>query len=65
MTHTCPGPGCQADVSAAMLMCARHWYKVPRAFRSALWRAWDGGAGAGSAEHQAAMAACIRSLEEQ
>ena len=62
MTHKCPGPKCAADVEPGMLACPRHWYQVPKPIRRAVWRAWDYGAGAGSAEHQAAMGAAIERM---
>jgi len=49
--HNCPGPGCDAQVP--------YWYQVPRPLRIAVYRAWADGAGAGSAEHVAAMDAAV------
>jgi hypothetical protein len=57
--HNCPGPGCDAQVPYDMLACSRHWYQVPRPLRIAVYRAWADGAGAGSAEHVAAMDAAV------
>jgi len=62
MTHRCPGPGCDAQVPHEMLACPRHWYQVPQATRNAVYRAWEGGAGASSPAHTAAMDAAIRSM---
>ena len=59
MTHRCPGPDCDKQVPPDMLACPRHWYQVPRPLRSAVYRAWDDGAGAGSPEHTAAIGAAI------
>jgi hypothetical protein len=42
-----------------MLACSGHWYQVPPPLRSAVWRAWDDGDGAGSAEHAAAITAAV------
>ena len=44
-------------------MCPRHWRLVPSPLKRALYRAWQGGAGAGSAEHQQAMRACIEAAQ--
>lgn len=62
MNHRCPGPGCVAQVPPEMLMCRRHWYQVARPLRNAVWRAWQSGAGAGTAEHAAACMAAIKSI---
>lgn len=60
MTHECPGPGCERRVSAMMLACDRHWYQVPRHLRDAVYRAWNDGQGAGTAEHAFAARAAIK-----
>jgi hypothetical protein len=62
VTHECPAPTCTEQVDPAMLMCPRHWYQVPKPLRSALWRAWQRGAGAGSPAHTAAMRAAIAAV---
>ena len=62
MNHTCPGPGCTRSVPQHMLMCRNHWYAVPPALRSAVWSAWQNGAGAGSDEHTQAIMAAIQSI---
>lgn len=58
-THRCPVGDCPAGVHPGQLMCPRHWRLVSSPLKRALYRAWQGGAGAGSAEHQQAMRACI------
>lgn len=60
--HRCPGPGCAEQVPFEMLACRQHWYQVPRPVRSAVWRAWANGSGAGTAEHTAAMELAIDSM---
>jgi len=60
--HQCPGPDCQEPIPYDMLACARHWYQVPKSVRNAVWRAWDQGNGAGTPEHDAAIALAIRSM---
>lgn len=62
-SHVCPAPRCTKRVGTERLTCPSHWYAIPKPLRSAIWRAWDGGAGAGTPEHQAAITAAIRSLE--
>ena len=60
-THKCPGPRCsgEADVPWFMLMCRADWYATPRPLRDAVWLTWRDGAGAGSAEHSAALRLAI------
>ena len=62
MTHQCPGPGCAKEVDSSMLMCPGCWYQVPKPIRTAVWRAWRRGAGAGTPAHRAAMSAAITAV---
>lgn len=61
--HRCPVGDCRERVRDDQLMCRRHWWAVPRDLQRELYRAWRRGAGAGSNEHQAAMADCIAAVE--
>jgi hypothetical protein len=61
-THKCPRDGCERQVGQDQLACAQDWYKIPKPLRDAVWRAWDHGAGAGSAAHTAAITAAIAAL---
>lgn len=63
MSHPCPVPGGTATVYGDMLMCRTHWYTVPLVIRRALWSAWRNGAGMGTAEHVAAMRACVHAAD--
>lgn len=63
--HRCPVSGCPILVPRTHLMCARHWYTVPRALRTRVWRAWDGGAGAGSPEHNESTWLAVLAVERQ
>jgi hypothetical protein len=63
MTHKCPAPGCESDVPDDMLACRKDWYRIPKPLRTAIWRAWRQGEGAGSAEHGNAIRAAIGWLE--
>ena len=60
--HDCPGPLCGNQVDYGMLACPGHWYQIPPPIRSAVWRAWDRGAGAGSDAHTAAINAAIAAM---
>jgi hypothetical protein len=62
MTHTCPGPRCDAEVGSSQLMCPACWYQVPKPVRRAVWIAWRRGAGAGSSAHRAAIRLAIAAV---
>jgi hypothetical protein len=57
--HQCPGPGCRQYIPRRLLACGSHWRQVPEEFQSAVYRAWNSGAGAGTVAHADAMAAAI------
>jgi hypothetical protein len=46
-------------------MCRPHWYMVPAPLRSAVWNAWAGGIGAGTAAHRAAITAAIEAVNNK
>jgi hypothetical protein len=58
-SHLCPARGCRTAVSPDRLMCRPHWYAVPKPLRDAVWATWRSGAGAGTADHTAAILAAI------
>ena len=62
MTHTCPGPRCDAEVDSSRLMCPGHWHQVPEPIRRAVWIAWSRGTGAGSPAHKAAIGLAIAAV---
>lgn len=53
MSHTCPRPECDLDVSDEMFACRPDWYALPADIRSAIWAAWRGGDAAGHADAMA------------
>ena len=63
--HDCPARGCPQRVPDHMLMCRPHWYMVPKTERQAVWAAWDGGSGAGTPEHQDAIRAAVKSVNDR
>ena len=63
--HDCPARGCPQRVAPHMLMCRPHWFMVPKPLQRAVWTAWDGGAGAGTPEHTAAIRAAVRAVNER
>lgn len=38
MSHTCHAIGCDVKTPREMFMCRRHWYMVPRALRTRIWK---------------------------
>lgn len=42
-SHTCHWPGCTAQVAPAMWGCKAHWFKLPRALRNMIWKAFQPG----------------------
>lgn len=63
--HDCPIDGCQHQVPPNKLMCKRHWAMVPGNLGSAVYSAWNWGAGAGTERHTAACQAAIDSVHQQ
>ena len=47
------------------LMCPGHWRRLPQPLKGAVLRAWDGGRGAGSPAHLAAIRAAIAAANRQ
>jgi hypothetical protein len=60
--HDCPATGCTRRVGRGQLLCRPHWFAVPKALRDAVWDAWRGGLGAGSAAHRDAILAAVEAV---
>lgn len=60
-SHTCPAGDCTAIVDNRLLMCSRDWYRVPRALRNAVSRAYRDN-GLGSLQLLRAQQAAIRAV---
>lgn len=41
--HHCHWPGCAKQVPPALWGCSAHWYKLPTAIRTAIWRTFNPG----------------------
>lgn len=41
--HTCHWPGCRVEVPPRLWGCRRHWYKLPKPLRDAIWKAYRPG----------------------
>lgn len=63
-SHKCPKMGCEVRVPHRMLACRAHWYEIPKPYRDAVWRAYNG-AGMGSPEHGAAIRAAVGALNRE
>lgn len=61
-SHQCPGPKCGREIPFELLACSAHWYQVPRPLRAAVWRAWDGGNGAGTPAHNRTIRLAIATM---
>ena len=38
--RVCPVDGCGAPLRAGMLMCLRHWRRVPKRLQAEVWSTW-------------------------
>lgn len=58
-SHRCPWPGCPVRVDPDLWGCKSHWFSIPPALRTALWKAYRRGqtAGTASPEYREAAAA--------
>lgn len=61
MSHTCPRPECDLDVSDDMFACRPDWYALPKIIRDEIWGTWLGG---DEASHLAAMADAVEWYRE-
>ena len=41
--HTCHAHGCDTEVPPRLFMCRRHWYRLPKPYRDAIWAAYRPG----------------------
>jgi hypothetical protein len=64
-THPCPATRCPREVPDHLLMCGIHWRMVQHSIQRAVNRAYDHGAGLGSAALRNAQRAAIRSVNDR
>jgi hypothetical protein len=64
-SHECPANGCSRILPDHLLMCRPHWFQVPHHLRSAVWAAYQGGAGVGSGELMRAQDAAIEAVNSR
>ncbi len=43
MKHTCHWPECETEVPPAMWGCKKHWMKLPKPIRDAIWNTYRPG----------------------
>ena len=43
MSHRCHAPGCETEVPPKMFACKRHWFKLRKPTRDAIWREYRPG----------------------
>jgi len=60
--HDCAAPDCQEIVDHSKLMCSHCWFQVPLPLRTAVWRTWNHGKGAGTPAHMRAMISAIAAV---
>lgn len=59
----CPVHGCSAHRKRWALMCARHWYTVPKSLRDRVWKEYR--SRPGSLPHRRACMDAIQSANQQ
>ena len=60
--HKCAVPGCPAIIASRLLMCLRHWRRVPADLKVAVWRGYRAGMGP---EYDVVVAAAVDAVLER
>jgi len=60
--HKCAAEGCEKIVPSDMLMCRKHWFKVPKDIRDRVWASYRGGM---DAEYDVAVAAAVDAIRKR
>lgn len=66
--HTCHAEGCDVDVPPKMLMCLKHWRRVPKKLQAEIWRTYRPGQEVDkkpSAEYLVAQHAAVQAVAEK
>lgn len=58
----CAIPRCGERIDPTRLMCAHHWYMVPKLMRDHVWATWRSGQAAFSDEHLEAVNAAVMAV---
>lgn len=61
MSHKCPAPSCNQQVSSDRFACRGHWYALPADLRTRIWSGYR----TSSTDHWQAMAEAIDYLAER
>jgi len=64
--HVCHATHCTVEVPPEMFMCRKHWYRLPKSYRDAIWAYYRPGqevTKTPSREYLLAARAAIRALE--
>lgn len=61
--HACHWTGCKTQVPPAKWGCARHWYRLPVALRTRIWRTYAIGQEAGRVSVSPEYVAAARDVE--
>lgn len=64
--HTCHATGCDLAVPPKMFTCRRHWFRLPKSYRDAIWATYRPGQEVTkdpSPEYLEAARAAVRYLE--
>lgn len=57
--NQCAATGCKKSIRGDMLMCKPHWWKVPQAIRTRIWRGYRHG----TADYALAVSQAIAAVE--
>ena len=60
--HKCAADGCDVIVATDLLMCRKHWFKVPKDIRDRVWAGYRRGL---DAEYDAAVAAAVDAIRKR
>lgn len=62
MNHTCHAINCEIEISPSLLMCGRHWARVPGELRALIWQHYRRGQEQDKRPSQAYLEAMRRAI---